>query len=426
MPSISESRAVAEKKLADGKWAYTNLAPPPAVLPPTSAYPAAPNQYLRGPLPPDMWEQPDAQRQFHAPAIPQVRVAPLPDNTNAVVGASGQSQAIPVSSVVAATARSTTLSAVSNALPGTVTNDTVSAATQDNVTDGTVYTRTSQMVSSAVVVDNANFEASATILPPPGWANYVNVASVTYDTLTQFSGKQSIKITANSSAAPGNAGGIVTIKNYAVRVGEVYRINAQAKLISGAGVAAIAFTFRDANGTDLLDALASTSSGSWTPISASAIGPAGSVYATIELFLTGANAVGEFDEVKVARMQTAFEVTPINTAGTPTSTTGLCAQHSAGSTQIDVSSSTWQFGDGQVSYNSGTANPGVLGTYYVYADDPGFNGGAVTYVATTTPSDSNAANGRMFFGKIVLAAGTATSTGGGSGGGGPISKASLL
>jgi hypothetical protein len=88
MGTIAESRAAAAEKLASGQWKYVEpVVPPPAVPAPVTAYPAAPNQYLRAPLPADMWEQPDGQRQFHSAAIPQTRISPLPDTANPVVGA---------------------------------------------------------------------------------------------------------------------------------------------------------------------------------------------------------------------------------------------------------------------------------------------------------------------------------------------------
>jgi hypothetical protein len=97
MPSIAESRAVAQEKLASGQWKYVEpVAPPPAIPAPITAYPAAPNQYLRAPLPADMWEQPDGQRQFHAAAIPQTRISPLPDTANPVAGALAASAALQV------------------------------------------------------------------------------------------------------------------------------------------------------------------------------------------------------------------------------------------------------------------------------------------------------------------------------------------
>ena len=130
----------------------------------------------------------------------------------------------------------------------------------------------------------------------------------------------------------------------------------------------------------------------------------------------------EFDSIVASRSLTSFELTPTSTSGTPISATGLCTQSGTSKT-ISVAASTWQFGSGQVSYNSGSVTPATFGTWYVYADDPGFAGGTVTYIATSTPSTVNANNGRLYFGVITTVSGSSTvSTGGGTGGGGTGSK----
>ena len=97
-------------------------------------------------------------------------------------------------------------------------------------------------------------------------------------------------------------------------------------------------------------------------------------------------------------------------SGALVSTTGL--SQTGGSTVINVASNTAQIGSNTVIYNSGSVDPGVYGTYYVYADDPTFTGGAVTYVATTNQLDLLSSDDRVPFGKIT------TSGGGGGGGGG--------
>ncbi len=95
-----------------------------------------------------------------------------------------------------------------------------------------------------------------------------------------------------------------------------------------------------------------------------------------------------------------------------TPTTQPVTQHLT-STQIDIASSTVQFPDGAINYNSGTVDPGAYGTYYVYCDDPTFLGGAVAYQASTSNPNVTANDGRAYFGKITTAGG-----GGGTGSGG--------
>lgn len=82
------------------------------------------------------------------------------------------------------------------------------------------------------------------------------------------------------------------------------------------------------------------------------------------------------------------------------------------STAIAIASSTIQYGDGQVSYNSGSVDPGGYGTFRVYCSDPTFAGGAVTYQVSSNNSPLTATNGVVFIGIITTSAG-----GGGTGSG---------
>lgn len=88
------------------------------------------------------------------------------------------------------------------------------------------------------------------------------------------------------------------------------------------------------------------------------------------------------------------------------------------STTILIAANSWQFGEFQVSYNSGSVNPGSLGTYNVYFDDPLFNGGAPSYFAVAPGSGVVIAKrGRFFLGSITTSGGGGgTGSGGGNGG----------
>lgn len=82
----------------------------------------------------------------------------------------------------------------------------------------------------------------------------------------------------------------------------------------------------------------------------------------------------------------------------------LVASADAVNATISIAAHTLQYGFGTVAYSSGT----ILGllpstTYYVYADDPDYEGGAVTYLATTTRQNITADNGRYFVGSIETA-----------------------
>lgn len=122
--------------------------------------------------------------------------------------------------------------------------------------------------------------------------------------------------------------------------------------------------------------------------------------------------IAAVDSNGVQRLAGTFRNNPVNsngifTAGNPLSQSGV------GPT-ILVASSVLQFGDGQVAYNSGSVNPGVLGTWAVYCIDPKFTGGAVVYLATQSTHIKSSDNGIIVFGVITTVGGGATGSGGGS------------
>jgi len=115
------------------------------------------------------------------------------------------------------------------------------------------------------------------------------------------------------------------------------------------------------------------------------------------------------------RLVGSFRSNAVNIAGTPTSSTGL--SNDGVSHAIVVDAQSQQFGDGLVSYNAGSVDPGAFGgPFYIYADDPTYAGGAVTFQFSTVPQDQTATNGRMLFGAIITASGSAKTGGGSSGG----------
>jgi len=97
----------------------------------------------------------------------------------------------------------------------------------------------------------------------------------------------------------------------------------------------------------------------------------------------------------------------------------LTATDAGSDATINVASHTVQFGFGTVAYNAGSVTGLDYSTlYYVYADDPDYDGGAVTYLATENPLLVTAGNGRYYLGKVTTPAAAGGDTGGGWGGGG--------
>lgn len=79
----------------------------------------------------------------------------------------------------------------------------------------------------------------------------------------------------------------------------------------------------------------------------------------------------------------------------------VTADADAFTAQIDIAAHTLQYGFGAVSYGSGTITGLDPETnYYVYADDPNYLGGAVTYLATTNGQLITANDGRYFVGAV--------------------------
>lgn len=88
----------------------------------------------------------------------------------------------------------------------------------------------------------------------------------------------------------------------------------------------------------------------------------------------------------------------------PLSSTG-----SASTASISVAAHNVRYGFGSVSYNSGTISGLTPATvYYVYADDPNYAGGAVTYSATTNQQTVVASDGRYYVGTITTAISSTT------------------
>ena len=117
------------------------------------------------------------------------------------------------------------------------------------------------------------------------------------------------------------------------------------------------------------------------------------------------------------RLANSFRATAVNISGVPIAAGDLSNDGSA--TAIPIAASTHQFGAGTVAFNSGSVDPGGFGTFYVFADDPTYAGGAVTYQFSTDPDDQVAAEGRISFGAITTTSATPQTGGGFDGGSTP-------
>lgn len=95
-------------------------------------------------------------------------------------------------------------------------------------------------------------------------------------------------------------------------------------------------------------------------------------------------------QVSAGNKLSVQNIVPLNATATATTAT------------IAISAHTNQYGFGQISYSAGTITGLLTNTlYYVYADDPDYQGGSVTYVATTNPQTVTSNNGYYFVGSIT-------------------------
>jgi hypothetical protein len=117
-----------------------------------------------------------------------------------------------------------------------------------------------------------------------------------------------------------------------------------------------------------------------------------------------------------SQLASTFHNNSVNASFVPTSSTSL--SNNGVTTTITISAVSNLFGTGLVSYNSGSVSPGSFGTWYVYADDPGFQGGSLIFQANSVaPFAQTGADGRLSFGKITTSPVGGTTTGGGFSGG---------
>lgn len=164
---------------------------------------------------------------------------------------------------------------------------------------------------------------------------------------------------------------------------------------------------------------------------------AGNTSVTInETLIEEADAIYDWDETTEEQAITALTVVskddalnnqltlPALTTTVAVSGNPLTAADVGATATITIAAWTGHLGTGlSISFNSGSvAGLAFSTTFYVYADDPNREGGAVTYTATTTKTDIGDNDGRIFIGTVVTPAdgggGTSGSPIGGLGGGG--------
>jgi hypothetical protein len=187
-------------------------------------------------------------------------------------------------------------SAKTAAQSGAVISGTASLDT--DVNDGTTFFRPANFAGGYIVVQNGNFEASASLFngAPPGFV--VNgPATLTYETATPQSGTRSLKVVTSQQYA-----GAKSPTLWRVTPGEIYKVSGFVKSLSGA-TALIQLAYQDSAGLYVDAAQPFSTSASWVAVSASTAVPAGAIQA---LFNFGSWDVGGgttyFDNLSVTRV----------------------------------------------------------------------------------------------------------------------------
>src|SRR5690348_1160459 len=161
--------------------------------------------------------------------------------------------------------------------------------------DGATFVRNT-ITPASESIDNSNFEASTSILPPPSWAS--NGGTFAYETVSPFAGSQSIKITS------AQFGGLFTSRMYAAQPGDTIFVSAAAKTDGFGGQADLLISWRKDPNTEISATDVTSSSASWTTLSLSAVAPAGTAGFKIFIRQTGAGTFSVwFDSVVASRVR---------------------------------------------------------------------------------------------------------------------------
>jgi hypothetical protein len=105
---------------------------------------------------------------------------------------------------------------------------------------------------------------------------------------------------------------------------------------------------------------------------------------------------------------------PVNVAFVPQSSTVL--SNDGISHSVTLAGFSQVYGDGTVTYNASSFDPGSFGTWYAWITDPTFSGGVPSIVFDSSPNNQANANGNIPLGKITTVSGSAKTGGGTTGG----------
>jgi hypothetical protein len=323
-------------------------------------------------------------------------------------------------------------------------------ATLDNLTDGSVYIKGVGLVSSNdIVVNNSNFQASATT-PIPNWG--ASNATLSYETSSPYAGTQSLKVVSTAQF-----GGAQSVQTWAVSPGQQFVFSCAMKS-DGTQIADAGVAFYQGNGTFISSlACPAYTTNAWTV--AQVFGAAPALASTMKIFLengTGAGGVVEFDNVNLQMMLTSsatligqgsiatvsdytFSYTSTTTTITwswtafnvycPNGSIYTIAASTGSATTFSLpTTGTVQSATTPIEYTGLTASHTYYFTPYVTLNANGTGTVNILWTSTTAPTlvqmvqTANADGAVTCSGSVYVTAATPSSgSGGGGGGGGGIS-----
>jgi hypothetical protein len=311
-------------------------------------------------------------------------------------------------------------------------------STLDDVPDSGSYAKQPVMSGSSIVIGNANFEAPLDAQGNvPGWTP-VNGGTISYSTTAPYSGTQCLEVTGHGTANFG-------ARTAYIQCGAGDSISAQCMGYGVTGfAAALAVVFLNQTGVitgPLLDY--GSAYGSWQLLQGSAVAPAGTTYAYVEVINSATGGASRFDEVRVsrndvrvagsgARLGDMRNQVMVGVGNYGAGWSGGSITYSATSTSatITAAAATLQLGSSSLAYNSAnvtvSGSAGLVRTYYLYYDDDGYTGGSKTLNATTSQITSLSANGRILVGQVTVTFPTSGTGGGGGGQGCPVRTARVV
>lgn len=201
-----------------------------------------------------------------------------------------------------------------------------------------------------VILQNCDFEASTTILPPPGWSPLGSPTLIAYETSTPAPGKrQSLKLTTVAASSDG----LQTISLFSALPGDVFSLQAYLKA-DGTSSASAHINYFDKNNvfTGLGPSIFSAST-SWTLVAGTGVVPANSVSGQLVLNNGVPASTVWFDQISIQKTNFPAVVTAPQFLG---STDG-----SAGTPVFKCASGAGLFG---VSSTLIVSNNGVQGPFF--------------------------------------------------------------